>query len=256
MTTWMRARWAAVAAVTALVLAPHARAEPATGFEPGEGISLELRYLGMQAGVMQLSVGRQVVDGVETWPLTMTLETRGLAERLFGIRETFRSYFVPATGTTLGHDLDMTQDGKPETERMRYVGGKVRMHRERPGAVFDYERDVTPGALDGLAAVYRIRTLPLGSEPFSVPIFTGNHEWTLEGRVAGRERVETDLGEFDAIVVRARTHFTGKFSSDRELTIWLTDDARRLPLRIDAGFAVGSIKARIKGWTSGELAAK
>ena len=58
----------------------------------------------------------------------------------------------------------------------------------------------------------------------TMPIFTGSKLFKGLAAVEGRGKVETPLGERNAVRVRLRTEFSGKLNA-RELRIWFSDDA-------------------------------
>lgn len=253
--TSTRLRSALVSVLATAYGASWASAAPIP-FERGEAATFELSYLGMRAGVADVELA-QDDRAPERWPITLRLRTYGLADRIFSIRQTFVSQYVPAKGRSLGHRLDSEFDGVNESEHTRYDGAIALTRRSRAGVTSDDVRDVLPGALDGLAALYQLRTLPLAIDvPFSLPIDTGHRSWMLEGRATGQERLETELGTFDTIVVRARTHFEGRFASDRGFKVWFTNDSRRLVVRVEAEFLVGSLVATARSWRFGTLAQK
>lgn len=246
---------AAAVALFAL-FAASARAQSAHPFEPGEEIHLKVRYLAMNAGDVTVSVGQGQQDGIETWPLEMRARTRGFVDSMYSVQETFVSHFDPVGARCLGHDLDARLDGDPQQERVRYDHTTASVRRVRRDGIHDETRDVLPGAMDVLAAIYHLRSLPLDDTEIRIPVFTGRKSWDLVGRVIGHETVTTDAGTFDTIVVRARTHFDGKFASDRDLTVWLSNDAHRIPVRLEADFMLGTMKASLAEYHSGTLAQK
>jgi hypothetical protein len=102
----------------------------------------------------------------------------------------------------------------------------------------------------------RLQPLAVGQR-YSVPVLAGRDLFTLDAEVVKAERLDTDIGEVDAVAVRIKTGFKGKFDSKRPTWLWFTADERHVPLRITAEFAVGSLVASIKSYRAGgELAAR
>ncbi len=248
---WARRGATGLALAVCLVAQPPARALP---FEPGEELKLEVHFLGLTAGELTLSVGYAEANGVESWPLELQAKTRGLVGAMYSLQETLVSQFDPKTDSSSGYDLSSVLNGDPHQEHVRYEGKAAHVHVVRRSGTRDETKPILAGAMDALAAVYRLRSVPLDGSGFVVPIFTGKKSWNLEGRVIGRARVQTDAGTFDTVVVRCRTHFDGKFSSDRGLTVWLSSDARRLPVKLEADFMIGSMKGTLVQYRSGVVA--
>lgn len=101
---------------------------------------------------------------------------------------------------------------------------------------------------DVISSFYFMRTVPLvpGLET-RVDLYSRGKLYRLVVAVLGRERVETELGVFDAIKVQPRMHESAG-SEDRnkgKLFLWFSDDARRLPVMARTILPIGSVTARL-----------
>jgi len=56
-----------------------------------------------------------------------------------------------------------------------------------------------------------------------------------------KERIATDAGEFDAIVIRPEIELKGKFNPVGDNYIWLSDDDRKYILRIESKIKIGTL---------------
>ena len=129
-----------------------------------------------------------------------------------------------------------------------------RLMRFRPGDVADYEVQVRtnpvnksefktqPSSLDPLSALYVMRTLPLKpGQTTTVPFANNGKNYRLRLSVAGREQVRTGLGQLPALKITPQIlEEDGRPATTRTLTLWMSDDARRLPLRMEVDLPVGS----------------
>lgn len=102
------------------------------------------------------------------------------------------------------------------------------------------------GTLDPLSVFFGLRTL------FD-PGQGAQRAWTADGKrlsrltamAAGRERLLVDYGEYNATVVDVRMpNIDGVFRTggDGRFRIWLSPDARKLPVKIAAGVIVAGIE--------------
>jgi hypothetical protein len=102
----------------------------------------------------------------------------------------------------------------------------------------------------------RLQPLAIG-ETYRVPVLAGRDVFMLAAEVVRVERLDTAIGELDAVAVKVRTGFKGKFDSKRDTWLWFSADDRHVPLRISAEFTVGSLVAAIKSYRpGGALAAR
>ncbi len=101
---------------------------------------------------------------------------------------------------------------------------------------------------DVISSFYFMRSVPLvpGQET-RVDLYSRGKLYRLVVAVLGREKVETELGVFDALKVQPRMHESGD-SEDRnkgKLFLWFSDDARRLPVMARTILPIGSVTARL-----------
>lgn len=97
-----------------------------------------------------------------------------------------------------------------------------------------------------MSAFYLVRTLEL--KPGQVAYFqavSGKKKYKLKVICHRRERLETILGKKDCLVVEPVLDGDGIFKAKGRLTIWLTDDAKRIPVLMKTEIALGSIKAEL-----------
>jgi len=95
-------------------------------------------------------------------------------------------------------------------------------------------------AQDALSALYVLRTLPMrpGSDT-TLAVVNEGEVYQVKVKIVGRETISTPLGTLAAWKLVPRIFDSRGRQAGDELTIWISDDGRRLPLRIDANLAVG-----------------
>ena len=101
---------------------------------------------------------------------------------------------------------------------------------------------------DPISSFYYLRTLRLEvGKPVYVTIFDSKKVWNVEVQVLRKERIEVPAGVFNTIVVKPLMKSEGIFYRKGEIYIWLTDDARRIPVMLRTKVKVGSINANLVG---------
>jgi hypothetical protein len=107
---------------------------------------------------------------------------------------------------------------------------------------------IAPPVFDVYASFYYVRSLPLevGMSHF-LTILDGREPRRIEVKVLRRERVSVPAGEFATVVVQPVVLAEGIFEGKRGITIWLTDDSRRLPVKAQTEVRVGSVTAVLTG---------
>jgi hypothetical protein len=118
----------------------------------------------------------------------------------------------------------------------------------------DGETDSIPAkALDDGSFVYFVRTIPLDVGE--------TYEWNryfiwdrnpVIIKVLRRETIEVPAGEFETVVVRPIIKTKGMFSEGGEAEIYITDDERRLPVKLVTKLKVGSVILDLTDYSPGE----
>ena len=113
---------------------------------------------------------------------------------------------------------------------------------------------VGPCVLDVLSAFFvtRLRGVPETGE-LTLPVFDNGKHYQLGVRFLGRERLDLPgplgLKVATIVVEPLLLEGTGLFVKQGRLKIWLTDDARRIPVRMRSKVAIGSVSADLEAYT-------
>jgi hypothetical protein len=124
----------------------------------------------------------------------------------------------------------------------------TRFDRTARRAFFEITTDPTtrtdfampPHAQDGLATLYalRARTFSPG-ERVTVPVVDEGMLYAVDVEAAAVERVKVAAGEFDATSLKVSIADPANQPVGRDIVVWYSTDARRLPVKIQAGLPVG-----------------
>ncbi len=160
----------------------------------------------------------------------------------------------------------LLKDGAPfpgvtQHYRMQIREGKHRRDREisfdqrsRKALYLDHlsgeKAEVPLGAntYDIYASFYyaRYATLEVG-KPFYVTVLDGREPDVIEVQVLRKEKIGTILGRVNTIVIKPLVKPKGVFEGKGSVLIWLTDDARRIPVKVQTKVKVGSVTATLAG---------
>ena len=246
-------RWAPAAdeAPAPVALAPPDDAPISTpGFAPGEEIVFDIDYLSVRMGRASLRVGEP--EGA-IWPVICRGQTDGIAS-LFDIREHYVSYWDADTGVSRGNDLNAIEVGDRHTDRARFdrENGVATVQVMRKGKVRERTHEVPRDVHDLASALLALRARPPApGGRVEIPVFWGGDLFTLGAEGEGTELVDTPAGRFDTLRIKLRLGFTDRFRTDRDSHLWLSNDARRIPVKASADFAVGNVTATLVAYRPG-----
>jgi hypothetical protein len=110
------------------------------------------------------------------------------------------------------------------------------------------QRDLSVPAFtqDALSALFVLRSIPMkAGEKFNMPVTDAGDIYKVQMQVGAVEPVKTGLGSVNGLKIVPVVTST-KGTPPRGLAIWLSDDARRLPLKIEAQLPVGKFTVTLR----------
>jgi hypothetical protein len=101
-----------------------------------------------------------------------------------------------------------------------------------------------PDVLDALSAIYYLRAAELrAGAPLCFDLVGGRKAWRVTASVGAPERVETGAGTFTAFRIEGRATRTDRSRETARLQLWVSADARRLPVKATVKFEAGTLRA-------------
>lgn len=216
-----------------------------------ERYSYAIKFGFLKVGVSSLD-SRDMVDlqGRQTYRIVSEAKSEPWLDPFYKVRDLNEAWIDADNLKSLGFGRHI-QEGKFFREETiffdhnqgRYRGKK--QHKENDPPV-DIEGPLSSGAYDLLSAIYAFRGMDLKvGEEFSLPVNT-KKDWVLKVKVLRREKTRVPFSpeELDCLVVEPAMQDEGIFlHNGKDFKIWITDDQYRMPVRLEAGFFVGTIAA-------------
>lgn len=243
--------------------APAARPAPTAAAEitlhPGEAMAFEVRLAGILAGEAQLAVGQLgAYDGHRAVVVKSRAATAGAAAMVRHIVDEATTVIDLDTGRPLALDTLVEQGDSKVTASAKFTdnvaditymrSGEKQPHKLR----LDFAKGIAavPGVTvhDAISAMVQLRGWR--AEPGTrrtVFVVGGRRLWRIDVTYAGREAIGSALGNRRAIrftgeSYRARRDFSPETARPtRTFTVWLSDDADRVPLKVVAATELGDI---------------
>ena len=85
-------------------------------------------------------------------------------------------------------------------------------------------------------------------EAIAIDMFFDGETTKFKLKFIGREDIDTKFGKIPTMVFRPLVQSGRVFKEQESLTVWISDDNNKLPIRIKAELAIGSIKADLDGF--------
>jgi hypothetical protein len=112
---------------------------------------------------------------------------------------------------------------------------------------------IPPYVQDVVSAFYYTRTVDFSGfsvgQKFAMQNFYKDSTYVLNVKFLGRQRITVKAGTFHCIIVEPLIREGGLFKSEGRVLIWLTDDERKIPVKVSTQIAVGSIDAELREYS-------
>jgi hypothetical protein len=101
---------------------------------------------------------------------------------------------------------------------------------------------------DVMSGFYFLRTQKLNiGETVYINVFDSNKFYKAEVEVLRKDKiVMSDAKELDAVVVKPRLKSEGLFENKGDISVWLSDDDIKVPLKVETEVPIGKVTAELK----------
>ncbi len=231
---------------------------PNVAFGYGEKLTYNVGYKFITAGqaVMQIGPQATTVSGRPCYDVRFDVKTTSTFDKVFKVRDRYQSY-IDVDGIFPWRFEQTVREGNYSRDFSANIDQRAHVAKTTEGSF------KTPAYVhDILSAFYYVRALNLKGakkgQTFMLQNFYGKDAHDLRVRILGRERVEVEAGTFDCIVVEPLVVEGGLFKNEGRIVIYMTDDDRKIPVKVSTKVLIGSIDGELVKYegTRGPIAAK
>lgn len=237
--------------------APPPAAKPSAaisevGLHPGESMAFEIRLAGILAGEAQLAVGELGdYEGHRAVVVKSRAATAGAAALVKHIVDEATTVIDMETGRPLALDTVVELGNSKTTASARFAARSAEITYVRSGESAPHKLKIDFGATtvhDAHSAMAQLRGWrAVPGTMRSVFVVGGRRLWRVDVTYAGEDTIGSALGN------RRAVHFIGQSyrvtrtlavendRPSRTFSVWLTDDADRVPLKVSAKTELGEI---------------
>ncbi|WP_299366030.1 DUF3108 domain-containing protein [Winogradskyella sp.] len=224
-----------------------------TAFQSGEWFKFRMSYSGwFKAGEGTLKVEEKKLKGKTVYHVVGKGKTTGIVNTFFRVRDRYESYFDTETGVPYkfirkvdegGYTKDIEIDFNHEEQK-----ATVNNKKHKKVTTVTTEKDVQ----DMVSMYYYLRnkidieSLNKGDEIRS-NMFFDEENYGFKLKYLGRETIKVDINgsrvRVKALKFRPYVMAGRVFKEEESLTLWVSADKNKIPLKIKADLAVGSLRA-------------
>ena len=200
-----------------------------------EELVYKVEFLGIKMGYARFTfLGKVLLSGKEAYHLRVRAWTSDLLSLIYPIDDTIDYYLDVQTIAPLRQEF---VNSRKEDDVAIYDQEKgTIVYRYKKDGTIRKKIDVVPNVYDPVSVAYYFRTRDLAAEEKGRPTYAGRKLWEISARPVGFERIKTDRGEIDTIIIQPVIRKNGKIEDKGDLRMWLSRDERHLPVRLYAKF--------------------
>ena len=238
--------------ITMLVLcfSINAVAQGHQAFGDGEWFRFRIHYGVFNTSFATLSVNETSLKNQPVYHVVGKGKSTGLLHLFFKVDDNYETFIHKNTGSPLRFIRKIDEGGHTKDIQIDFD------HETSTALVFNKKHNrketfrVQPNVQDMLSSFYFLRNnLDVQSiekgEMMNLNMFFDNENYDFKLKFLGREVLKTKMGNIAALKFKPYVMAGRVFKEKESLTVWVSDDANRMPLKIQADLAVGSLEADI-----------
>jgi hypothetical protein len=252
-----------ILSLTGFVCTANAQQTP---FGDGEQLSYSVSYraaLIPNITVMRVTM-RTVTENFNGRPhfhIIGSGKTSGSFKGFFDIDNTYHSWLDATTLLPSRATEQVREDDYRASSTYSYDWGSMSVSTVRRKANWDTDRYATlPLARNGgdaFSLLYQMRNIDISTlvqgRAYPLELLLGDTFRTIRYTFAGREQIKIrKVGTFRALRFTCTMATTDGSTYDEGMmmTVWVSDDANKIPLQIESPIRVGSVRIALSGYTA------
>ncbi|WP_447979761.1 DUF3108 domain-containing protein [Candidatus Nitrospira bockiana] len=215
-------------------------------FAVGERLTYAITFLNLRAGTAVMEVQESgPVEGRPALKLLSTAVSSRVVSKFYPVDNRVESVIDAETMAPF-RMVFHRREGRKKNDfdvTFRHADGRVVSIKDGVGEVLP----IPPATHDLISCLYYIRHVP-SLDPGTSVVLNLHHDkknYHVEVRVEAVERLRTAVGEVETLRLLVIMPFQGLFLNEGNIRVWLTRDARRLPVMMKAKIIIGSVMARL-----------
>ncbi len=232
---------------------PISAQEKHNSFDTGEWFKFRIHYGWFTASYATLEIKDEVLNGVPVHHIIGEGKSSGILSAFFKVEDYYETYIDKEEVKPYRFIRKINEGGHTKNIEINFD------HQNKKALVFDKKRNTKKtfttkdNIQDMMSSFYYLRnninvsSLKKGDEQF-VNMFFDNENYLFKLKFLGKEIINTKVGKIRCLKFRPFVQADRVFKEEESLTVWVSDDKNRMPVRIKAEILVGSINADLEAF--------
>lgn len=225
-------------------------------YKSGEWLKFRIHYGIFNASFATLKLEAKTLDTIPVYHVVGKGRTTGLARVFFKVDDTYETYFGRNDNKPYKFIRNIDEGGYTKDIEISFDYPKQEAVLNDKKNEKIYKFDIHNNVQDLLSAAYFLRSnftaedLEVGKSITIDMLYDDDGVYQFKLKFLGTEIVKSKYGKVECLKFRPYVQSGRVFKEQESLTLWVSNDLNKIPIRIQADLAVGSIKADLDGYNA------
>ena len=220
-------------------------------YKSGEWLKYRMHYGLVNAGYATIEIKDTIHKSKEAYHVTGNGWTSGFISLFFNVEDNYETSFYKETLKPY-HFKRRVNEGGHIISRDIYFDhenntAEIENHK------YNKKQTVNIGNVqDMISSFYYLRNQDIenmkSGDEIKIDMFFDAETFDFRLKYLGSETIKTKFGKVKCHILRPMVQSGRVFEADESLTVWVTADKNKIPVRIKAELAVGSLKADLEAF--------
>ena len=222
-------------------------------FKDGERLVFRMSYSGfLKAGEAALTVKEEDLDGKKVYHAIGKGKTASVVSWFFKVNDDYQSYFDYETGMPYLFKRRVNEGGYKIERDLRFNQNENKVNVKDLLKKKEKILDTPDNIQDMISTFYYLRNYDTQNmkpgDEIDINMFFDYDSFPFKLKFLGYETLKTPFGKvktqkFTPLVKAGRV-----FKAKESVSVWISADDNKIPLKIQADLAVGSLRAELKSY--------
>lgn len=223
-------------------------------FKSGEWLKYRIHYGFLNASYATMHLTAETLGDIPVYHVVGEGKTTGFASIFFKVDDTYESYFGRKDGKPHKFIRKIDEGGYTKDIEINFDYGKNKaiLQDNKHGTqknipVHDRIQDLLSASYN-LRSNYNMEDFEVGQTINMDLLYDDDGIFQFQLKYLGKEILKTKYGRVECLKFRPLVQSGRVFKEKESLTLWVSNDLNKIPIRIKADLAVGSLKADLDGY--------
>jgi hypothetical protein len=222
-------------------------------FKNGEWLKFRMSYSNfLNAGYATIDVKNTTNNNQPAFHIDGKGKSTGLVSLFFKVRDHYQTFIYKESLKPYRFIRDIYEGGYTKHKEILFNHDKKEaiVKNLKHNTVNKYP--ISSNIQDMLSTLYFLRNQDLSNlqinDEIELKMFFDQEINNFKLRFLGKEIVKTKIGKVKALKFRPIVQAGRVFKEQESVTVWISDDKNKIPLKIKASLAVGSLRADLESF--------